>query len=63
MKSLEKRIETLETLDCGKSFVVLLQQDGEAKEDVLARWERDNGPVGKRQALVVMFINALDAQL
>jgi len=58
MKALKKRVEALEDHGAGCPIVLILQEEGEAKEDVVPRWEKEDGRLGKRHALVVTFDDA-----
>jgi len=58
MKHLERRLELLEARLPSSGIVVIRQRSGEDPEDVEARWERENGPIGDRHALVVLFVKA-----
>ena len=58
MKHLERRLNALERRTSGPSMVCVLRKDHEAQEDALARWERDNGPIGERQVILVTLVDA-----
>jgi len=58
MKHLERRLNALERRTSGPPIVCVLRKNHEAKEDALARWERDNGPVGERQVILVTLVDA-----
>ena len=58
MKALEKRMVALERRTRDYPFVVILNTLGEARDAVVRHWERDNGPLDMRQAIVVNFVDA-----
>jgi len=58
LRSFDKRVQVLEQRTGGAGFACILQRVGEKKEEAVARWEGENGPVGERSGFIIRLVAA-----
>lgn len=59
LRSFGRRVQVLEQRHVAASgFACILQRVGQTREEALATWEADNGPVGERQAFLIRLVES-----